>query len=209
MTQSRKRRMTAGEFAAFLETDPEYQARRRAFETRLAAERAVLAAAEAPLTRDLNAAGFQVDSVWDLVNTAERYTAALPILLDHLQRDYPDEVREGIARSMAVRESKFAWETLVRLFRAQFDTNPNGVKGALAVALSAAADDEVMPDLINLFKEPRHGESRIYFVSTLKRSKLANARAALEAGRQDSQLVKEIVAVLDRPKRRSRRKGQT
>jgi hypothetical protein len=208
MTPPRKR-LTTTEFLASLEADPEYQARRRAFETRLAAERAVLAAAEAPLVRDLNAAGFQVDSVWDLVNTAEPYTAALPILLDHLQRDYPDKVREGIARSMAVRESKFAWKTLVRLFRAQVDTNPNGVKGALAVALSGAADDEVMPELIDLFKEVRHGESRIYFVSTLKRSKLGDARAALEAGRQDPQLVKEIVRVLDRPKRRSRRKGQT
>jgi HEAT repeat protein len=202
MTQ---RRRTADEFLAFLEADPEYQARRRVFEARLAAERAILAAAEAPLVAELKAAGFAVESVWDLVNTDESYTAALPILLDHLQRDYPDKVREGIARAMAVRESKFAWQTLIRLFRAQFDPNPNGVKGALAVALSEAADDEGMADLIELFKEPRHGESRIFFVTTLKRSKLANARAALEAGRQDPQLVKEIVAVLDRPKRRSRK----
>jgi len=52
---------------------------------------------------------------------------------------------------------------------------------------------------------PRYCESLILFVTTLKRSKLANARAWLEAGRQDPQLVKEIVRVLDRPKRRSRR----
>jgi hypothetical protein len=209
MTPPRKRRRTTEEFLASLQSDPELQARRDEFEARLAAERVRLAAAEAPVVRDLNAAGLRVESVWDLVNTNDSYTVALPILLDHLQRDYPDKVREGIARAMAVRESKFAWHTLIRLFRAQFDANPNGVKGALAVALSEAADDEVMSDLIELFEEPRHGESRIFFVTTLKRSRLANARAALAAGRQDPQLVREIVRVLDRPKRRSRRKEMT
>jgi len=205
MTQRRRKERTTDEFLAFLEADPEYQARRHGFEARLAAERAFLAAAEAPLVAELKAAGFSVESVWDFVNTDDSYTAALPILLDHVQRDYPDKLREGMTRAMAVRESKFAWRTLLRLFRAQFDSNPNGFKGALAVALSAIADDKVMTDVIELFKEPRHGESRIFFVTTLKRAKLANARAALEAGRQDPQLVKEIVRVLDRPKRRSRR----
>ena len=192
----------ADELMAILNADPEYQAMCRERETRLRAAEHEMAKVEQPLVDDLHAAGFFVKSVWDLVNTRSPYPRALPILLDHLQRPYPDKVREGIARAMAVRESKFAWQTLLRLFRAEFSTNPNGFKGALAVAMSAAADDEVMSDVIELLQQPRHGECRIYFVETLKRSKLANARAALEAGRQDPQLVREIQRVLDRPKRR-------
>ena len=75
------------------------------------------------------------------------------------------------------------------------------------MALAAIADDEVMPDVIELLQQPRHGEYRILFVRALKRSKLANARAALEAGRQDPQLVKEIGRMLDRPRRRRRTGG--
>ena len=199
----------AGELMAILNADPEYQARQRERDARLQQELQERARIEQPLVDDLHAAGVFVTSAWDLVNTSSPYPRALPILLDHLQRDYREDVLEGIARALAVREAKFAWPTLLRLFRAQFArTSPGGMKEGLAVALSAIADDELMPDVIELFQQRRHGECRLYFVRTLKRSKLANARVALEAGRQDPQLVKEIVAVVDRPKRRRAKKGR-
>jgi hypothetical protein len=62
-------------------------------------------------------AGVQVNSVWDLVNTVEPYVRALPIPLDHVQRPYPDKVRESIARAMGVPEGNFAWKALVGLLR--------------------------------------------------------------------------------------------
>lgn len=208
MAKLRKGPINAAEAMAILNADPEYQAMWRTRDARLQQELQERARIEQPLVDDLNAAGFFVKSVWDLVNTSSPYPRALPILLDHLQRDYPEEVLNGIARAMAVRESKFAWQTLLRLFRAQFgQSSPWGFKDGLAAALSAIADDELMPDVIELFQQPRHGEYRIYFVRTLKRSKHPNAKAALEAGRLDPQLVKEIVAVVDGPKRRRAAKG--
>jgi hypothetical protein len=90
-----------------------------------------------------------VESAWDLFNrkepwnTAEKlrpYTEALPILLEQLKRPYPDRVREGIARALAVPGVCFGWETLMWLYRQE----PSGTdaKSGLAVALGAAADDE-------------------------------------------------------------------
>jgi hypothetical protein len=196
--------ISVADFNAQLAADPEYQAKRRAFVAKQKALDEFLARAEAPVVDALQRAGFSVSSVWDLVNTAERYTAALPILLDHLQRDYPDRVREGIARAMAVPESKFAWQTLLNLFRHSLEAKPNGVKWAIGLALAAAADDEVMPDVIALFRDRRHGENRLAFTKALKRSRLANARAALEQGREDPQLVKEISRELDSPRRRAK-----
>jgi hypothetical protein len=48
------------------------------------------ASAETPVVADLRAAGINVESVWDLVNDKDTYAPALPILLNHLQRSYPD-----------------------------------------------------------------------------------------------------------------------
>lgn len=110
--------------------------------------------AETPLAQELRAAGLAVESAWDLVNTSAPCPAALPVLLIHLSRPYPDRVREGIARALAVRDARFAWETLVRLYRDE----PAGTdaKDGLAVALAAVSDDEV----VALARDAVHGDSR-------------------------------------------------
>jgi hypothetical protein len=56
---------------------------------------AAFRAAEALLLQDLAHAGVVVESAWTLVNTAESYPEAIPVLVAHLQRDYPDRVLEG------------------------------------------------------------------------------------------------------------------
>jgi hypothetical protein len=117
--------MRADEFMAELAADPEYQARRRKSDEELRRSELELARAEAPVVSALNEAGVRVSSIWDLDNTAEPYPRALPILSEHLQKPYPPRVLERIAKAMALPESKFAWQTLLRLFR----ETPNPTKG--------------------------------------------------------------------------------
>lgn len=147
--------------------------------------------AEVPLVRDLQAAGLSVVSVWDLVNTSEPYPDALPILLRHLERPYPDRVREGIARAMAVRGgAKFAWNRLCELYRQEpVDTD---AKNGLAVALAAVVDESTMEELIALLRDVRHGESRIFFVRPVSRSRDPRAREALDELADDPHLQREI-----------------
>jgi hypothetical protein len=203
--KGRWRPQSAEDFLAQLAADPEYQARKTAWnaETKKVAE--ALARAEAPVVVALQEAGFEITSVWDFVNTTQPYVGALPILLDHLQRDYPDKVRESIARAMAVPDSKFAWRTLLKLFQQDFDPKANGVKWAVGAGLAAAADDEVIGDLIALFRNPRHGENRVVFVEALSKSRNAEARLALEQAREDPAVSREIRRVLDRPRRKRHR----
>ncbi len=161
------------------------EARRRAVEWRRA---------EVPLAEELRAAGFAVESAWDLVNTSTPYPAALPILLEHLQCAYPDRVREGIARALAVRDAKFGWATLVRLY----SDEPAGsdAKDGLAVALAAVADDDVIDEVISLARDAGHGESRILLLRRLKLSRAPLARAALEEFSEDPVLGQEARALL-------------
>lgn len=159
---------------------------------------------ERPLAEELQAAGFNVESAWDLFNRKEPwnkrerikpYVEALPILLKHLGRDYPPAIRDGIARAMAMRESRFAWYDLVRFYR---DEAPNRAKGGLAVAVAEAADASVLDELIALVKDHTLGSSRVLLLSALARSTDSKARATLMELGADPQLGQETQAILKR-----------
>ncbi len=189
----KQRGMTAAEHVAELNADPEFLKRRRAEDERLAAMRHELQLAERPVVQALNDAGLGwVRSVWDLVNTAEPYPRVLDILVEHLQRDYPPRVLEGIGRALAVPESRRFWSTLLRLFRSHPDgAVPNGVKWSIGCALSASVTEDVIDDVVALIGEPRHGENRIVFLKVLMESPSLKAQAAFEQAGRDSQLMKE------------------
>jgi hypothetical protein len=198
----RRKSMTLAEHDALLKSQGRYDEMvdaQRQREAELQRKAAEWRAAEAPLIAELRAAGFEVDSAWDLVNTSTPYPAALPILLEHLGRPYPDRVREGIARALAVRDAKFGWETLVRLYRDE----PAGsdAKDGLAVALAAISDDDVDDELISLAREAAHGESRVLLLQRLKRSRAPQAHAALEEFAEDPLLGQEARALLKRARR--------
>jgi hypothetical protein len=103
----KKNWITAQDLMARLQADPKWVAAREQEEEVRQKASAEFRRLEAPLVEELRAAGFQVESAWDFVNTSAPYPEALPILLRHLQRPYPGQIREGIARALGVQEAKF------------------------------------------------------------------------------------------------------
>lgn len=196
---NKKKPVSASELMSRLNADPEFVAKRNEEEAKRRARAAEWRCAEAPLVEELRAAGFAVDSAWDLVNTSAPYPGALPILVDHLQRPYPSRVIEGIARALAVPQSKFAWDVLTRLYA---DVSERDAKDGLAVAISAVADDDVIDGVVALVRDARHGPSRNFLLSALERSEDTRARAALIELSNDPELKMEIQAVLRRIKKR-------
>lgn len=142
-----KKKITAAELMAKLNAEPEFVARRAREEDARQKRESEYRLAEAPLVSALRAAGFQVQSAWDLVNTPGSYANAVPILLAHLPRPYPAAVREGIARALAVREASCGWDLLTQLYR---DEHEIRAKDGLAVAIAAAANDDLIGDVIAL-----------------------------------------------------------
>jgi hypothetical protein len=179
---------------AQLEADPEFVARREEAEQIRSKKGSQLQLAEKPLIDDLRAAGVNASSVWDLVNRATPYPQALPILLAHLERPYPDRVREGIARALAVPQAKFAWEALKSFY--QREPDGSDAKDGLAVALAAVADDERIGDVVALLQDAKHGESRIFLLRALARSNDERARRALRELDRDPELKGEIRALM-------------
>lgn len=196
--------MTAAEHEAWLKETGQYNvlvARQRQLEEERLKREAEYRRAEAPLVDELRAAGFQVESAWDLVNTPGSYPKAVPILLAHLPRPYPAAVREGIARALAVREASCGWELLTRLYRDEHEVR---AKDGLAVAIAAAANDELIGDVIALARDTSQGPSRLLLLGALERSADPRARMAVMDLGTDPELVKEIQVILERLGRRKR-----
>ncbi len=189
----KRKPVTAAELLAALSKDADHVTRRQAEDEAFAQKGLELRAAEAPLLDELRRTGVSVGSVWDLVARREPYPSVLPTLLDHLQRQYPSPVREGIARALAVPQAAFGWTTLVSLFRNEDEVR---VKDGIAVALAATVNDASLSDLIQLASEPSHGASRILLLQGLAKSRTKRAIDALHTLSSDPTLTHEITRIL-------------
>jgi hypothetical protein len=194
--------MTLAEHHAQLKAEgkwDEYVARKQEREEAFRRREEELTRAEAPLVQALAEVGLEVESVWDLVNRATRhYPQAVPILLDHLQRPYPDAIREGIARALTVAEARSHWNVLTKLYR---EEQGRQTKDGLAVAIAGIATDDVIGDVIALARDRKHGTSRVLLLLALERSKDPRAQQALMELGTDPELQKEIQIILRRRKR--------
>ena len=184
---------------------PEYVAAFAREDEELDWREAEYVAAEAPLVAELRAAGLQVESAWDLVNTRASYPEAVPILLAHLPRPYPAAVREGIARALAVPDATYAWSTLVRQYRGERDKR---VKDGLAVAVAGATNSESMGALISLVRDTSLGPSRLLLLWPLERSTDPQARRALMDLGTDPDLTLEIQDILKRQAKKQARRAK-
>jgi len=184
--------VSAEEHSKQLQADPEFMLRRAEQEKALAVREALLRQAEAPLVEDLARLGFDVKSVWFLKNNDREFRKAIPVLLDHLRRPYPDIIRAGIAQRLAVRATrKMGWSILVEEFR-NTGYDHQHVKDSLGAALAGAADSSVMGELIDLAKDKNLGPSRIMLLRGIRRSRLPEASQAIAELADDPELTKEI-----------------
>lgn len=206
VAMAKRKRQSMDEFLAGLR-DPEFLKQQAAREQeRLAVEEA-LTRAELPILNDLKKAGAdELGSPWDLLEAKQPYPKLIPVLLAHLDGDYPEKVREGIARALAVREARPGWSQLVRSFIAEplLDEKgyPNQVKWALHLALAESADESVVDELIKLASDRRkHGQNRAFFVDALVRINGPHAVAALDELEGDPDLADAFKRVAKKRKR--------
>ncbi len=198
----KSKKTTAAELMAELQRDPVYRAQRHARDEAFRRREEELVRAEEPLVQALAEVGLEVRSVWDLVNKKKwHYPEAVPVLLDHLQRPYPDAIRDGIARALAVPEARSEWDVLTRQYREEHGLR---AKDGLAVAIAAAATDDVIEDVIELARDRGHGTSRLLLLRALDKSKDTRSYQALMELGADPDLHKEIQIILRRKKRSER-----
>ncbi len=97
-----------------LHADPEWVAARAAEEKEREEREKLALADQAELVQKIRGLGYDIESVWDLVNNTphpvlERrfigpYERAYPVLIEHLQLPHLARVREGIIRALTVKD---------------------------------------------------------------------------------------------------------
>lgn len=189
--------LTAAELMASLHENREFIARQADQEQQREELERSLHTEEEPLVQALAAAGIVVSSVWKLVNSAQKYPSAIPVLIKHLKTPYHPKIREGIARALSVPEAKpIAAHALIEAFQHEPDGADIGVKWALANALTVVADDSVLDDLIALVQDKRHGASRTMLTLALGNIKNPRAVDVLLELLQDDEVVEHALTVL-------------
>ena len=163
MRKKKRRQQTADEFLKELEADPEWVARQEARERKRQALSGVLIAAEAPLVAALREAGFDVRVVSDLFNRKEPWRKdvpippwpeAVPILVEHLQREYPFEVKEAIVRALTPRFAHSALAAIVNEFRRTADPEvaAEEQRRSVEIALAGAGEYYTREELEELMR---------------------------------------------------------
>lgn len=128
----------------------------------------------APLIIELNMIGLEVNSIWDLVNSKKGYLEAIPILLEHLTRDYSEKNKEGIVRSLAVKEAigKII-PTLLNEYN-KSDISATSLRWAIGNTIYTTItknDEDQILSLIQIVKNKANGKSRQMFIMALGKTK--------------------------------------
>lgn len=120
-------------------------------------------AASKDLRAELNAVGVPVLSVGELGNVRIAYPQAIPILLKHLDRVYPEGVTASILRALAVPYAGAAvFERLLRYYREHRGHMPRTLLDAVGVALAATASKADAPGLREIVRDPDAGGARVF-----------------------------------------------
>ena len=150
----RRKPRTAKEILKELRSDPEWLAHQAEADRSRQAWARVIGEDEARLVEALRQAGLKVDSIWDLFNRKEpwrtdeglpSYEHVLPLLEEHLARDYTIETKDGIVRALIGERGRGVYEALVKEFR-RSGTHAAGEQRIKAeVTLVARALGDLMP----------------------------------------------------------------
>lgn len=134
-----------------------------------------------PLTDEVLEAGIRIKSVWDFVNTADKYPEAIPILIKHLSRPYHHRTKEGIVRALAVKEAKgiankAVMEEYHRLPKENPEIDPDEhwifhYRWAFGNTMSVIVTKDDLDDLIEIVLDESNGESRTGFIEALAKIK--------------------------------------
>lgn len=156
------------------------------------------------LLSDLHHVGVDVDDLWQLVNTRERYDDAVPVLVDwlaHLDERVPYEYRarieEPLVRALIVPAArKTAPPVLIERFKLPETEPRRSVRWVIGHALETLAGDEYFSELEALARNWTYGRDREAMLRAFGRSKNPRAVPLLLDLLDDEDVVAHAVEAL-------------
>jgi HEAT repeat protein len=116
------------------------------------------------LIEEIKTNGILIHSIWDLVNTRERYPEIIEILISHLEKPHHESVMEGIVRALAVKDAKGkASNKLIKLYNSLPKTD-SSLHWAIGNTVSLVITQNDLDDVITILKDKQNGDSRQMFI---------------------------------------------
>lgn len=132
-----------------------------------------------PLTNEVLEAGIRVASVWDFVNTDEKYPEAIPVLIKHLNKPYHRAIKEGIVRALAVKEAKgIANKAILEEYHKAPSDNFH-YRWTFGNTMRVIVTEDDLEELSKIVLDESNGDSRHMFVRALAKLKSPKTREIL------------------------------
>ncbi len=125
--------------------------------------------------------GIQIDSIYDLVNTNEKYPEAIDTLIDLLNKNinFHPKITEGIVRALAIKEAKGrANEILFNLYQ-KVSKDENLFRWAIGNTINVIVEPKDEERILEIVNDKSNGTSRQMFVLALGKIKSDNSENVL------------------------------
>jgi hypothetical protein len=147
------------------------------------------------LNNELRALGYEIETVYDLSCAKTARKSAVPILLNHLEKQYSWRVFAAICQALTVKDARTAWVTIVNIYKnlANFDGGKDNTrKDWIANLIAFLVWEKTWDEYIELIRDKRNGTSRILLLGKILRSKRPERDQLLDEFSNDPELAIEI-----------------
>lgn len=123
-----------------------------------------------PFLADCDLVGWNLNGPWDLLRSKPTDPLLFPILVKHLQRDYPKPEREGMLYALSDKGARpLALDLIKRILHAEIDDSSTRIPTAACNVLTDIATKDDIPYFKSVLLDEHYGDYRAFFVALYAR----------------------------------------
>jgi len=131
------------------------------------------------LIDELSYIGIEISSIWDLVNSKDKYQNAIPVLLKYLPLVNYERNKEGIIRSLTVPEAKGQAVPFLLNEYYKLPKEKENLRWVIGNAVNVTITKNDVESIFPIVLNKENGLSRQMFIAALAKSKAVNVKEVL------------------------------
>jgi hypothetical protein len=149
---------------------------------------------EAPIVAELNAAGYLVTDFWDLRHYTDDKTKACEIIFKHIKSGaYSEMVMGRLPGALYTKEALVYLDELIDIYNKTFMNRlKNGLARSITEIILSTKHTEGFSIAKKIIFNEQHGDSRIYFLDILKKTKTPESISLIKELRNNPTFTREI-----------------
>jgi hypothetical protein len=195
-----KKLKTAAELLTELNINPDYKRFIKDKEQERYKTEEQLRNEEFDIIAQLKNVGLNVSSVWDLVNAKYSYPNAINILINNLQIEYDNKIKEGIIRALSVKEAiGLANPALIEEYN-RIPKEEMLLRWTIGNTIYTTITEDSVDSILPIVQDKTNGMSRQMFVLALGKLKSEKAENVLICLLDDDEVIHQALEALGKMK---------